>query len=89
MKYVVVAVRDTCGDIYGVPMFQASLGTAQRAFSDAVNRPDDNNLIYKHPEHFELYYLGDYDDADGSFSVLPKPKQLLLGSNCVVKPGAK
>lgn len=85
MKYVVVAVRDVCADLYGVPMFQASVGMAQRSFSDAVNRKDDNNLLYAHPEHFELYHLGDYDDANGCFVTFDRPKQLLLGSNCVVK----
>ena len=84
-KYVVCAVRDICGDVFGLPMFQQSVGMAQRAFSDAVNRPDENNLLYKHPEHFELYELGTFDDSTGSFVLADKPKQLLLGSNCVVK----
>lgn len=85
MKYVVCCVRDVCADLYGQPMFQASVGMAQRSFSDAVNRQEENNLLAKHPEHFELYHLGYFDDADGTFDLLPKPKQLLLGSNCVVK----
>lgn len=84
MKYVIVCVRDVCADLYGQPMFQATLGMAQRSFSDAVNRQEDKNIIAQHPEHFELYHLGWFDDSDGSFDLLPKPKQLLLGSNCVL-----
>lgn len=84
-KLVVCAVRDVCGDLFAQPIFQPSVGGAQRAFSDAVNRPDPNNLLAQHPEHFELYHLGYYEDTDGSFDLFPKPRQLLLGSNCVVK----
>lgn len=84
MRYVVVAIRDVCADLYGQPIFQATIGMAQRSFSDAVNRQEANNILAQHPEHFELYQLGVYDDSDGSFELLPKPKQLLLGSNCVL-----
>lgn len=85
MRYVVCSVRDVCADLFGQPFFQASVGMAQRTFTDSVNRQDPNNLMSQHPEHFELYQLGFYDDADASFTLLEKPKQLLLGSNCVVK----
>lgn len=84
-KLVVCVIRDVCGDLFAQPIFQPSIGSAQRAFMDAVNRQEPNNLLWQHPEHFELYQLGTYDDADASFDLFPKPKQLLLGSNCVVK----
>lgn len=85
MKYVVCSVRDICADMFGQPFYQASIGMAQRSFSDSVNQNDGKNLLAAHPEHFELYHLGFYDDADASFDLFPKPKQLLLGSNCVTK----
>lgn len=86
MKYVIVCVRDVCADLFGQPMFQASVGMAQRSFSDAVNRQEANNIIAQHPEHFELFLLGSFDDQTAEFDLLSKPKQLLLGSNCVTKP---
>lgn len=86
MKYVVVCVRDVCADLWGQPHFQATIGMAQRSFMDGVNAKDaPNNILAQHPEHFELYHLGHYNDEDGSFDLLPKPRQLLLGSNCVTK----
>lgn len=85
MKYVVMSIRDVCADGFARPFFEASVGTAQRAFADAVNRPDENNNLYKHPEHFELYHLGFFDDADASFDLFPKPRQLMLASNCVTQ----
>lgn len=85
MKYVVCAIRDVCADLWGQPIFQASVGSAQRSFTDSVNRDDANNLLSQHPEHFELYHLGYYNDEDGRFDLFDRPKQLLLGSNCVMK----
>lgn len=85
-KLVVFVVRDTCGNVFGQPMFQTSVGGAERAFRDSVNRRDDSqNLLAQHPEHFELYLLGHFDQDTGMFDLLPSPRQLLLGSNCVAK----
>lgn len=86
MKYVVLVIRDICADLYAKPFYDVSIGSAQRGFQDAVNQVDANNALNKHPEHFELYHLGFYDDADASHDLFPKPKQLMLGSNCVMKP---
>lgn len=84
-KLVVCAVRDICGDMFGQPIFQTSVGSAERAFRDSVNREDANNLLNQHPEHFELYLLGNYEQDTGLFDLLPMPRQLLLGSNVRTK----
>ena len=84
MKHVICVVRDIKADLFGQPFFNASVGMAQRSFSDSVNRPDEKSLLFNHPEDFELYQLGSFDDQTGTFDLLDRPKQLLLGSNCVV-----
>lgn len=85
MIYVVCAIRDIKADIFGQPFFQASIGMAQRSFTDSVNSQEPNNLLAKHPEDFELFHLGTYDDQQAVFKLHDRPVQLLLGSNCVVK----
>lgn len=87
-KLFVCAVRDIKADMYGQPFFQVSLGMALRSFSDSVNRPDENSLLFKHPADFELYHLGSFDDQTATFDLLERPYRLLLGSNCVVGSGA-
>ena len=62
MRYKIVAIRDRAIDTFGVPVFVASTGAAIRSFSDEVNRKDDNNNLSKHPEDFDLFLLGEYDD---------------------------
>lgn len=87
-KLVVVVVRDIKADLFGQPFFQASVGMAQRSFSDSVNQPGENNLLFKHPGDFELYHLGTFDDQTATFDLFERPSQLLLGSNCVVSSGS-
>lgn len=76
MKMVVCAVRDSAADCFNRPFFVQSSGVARRHFGDEVMRQDENNPMFGHPEHFELYELGVYDDADASFELLPKPRSL-------------
>lgn len=82
MKYVVVVVRDSAAVVYGVPMFVGSIGAAIRSFSDEVQNPREGNMLNKHPEDFELYHLGDYDDAVAEFMTEGPPKLLIRGQDC-------
>lgn len=78
MRYVVCAVRDRQAGVFGQPFFVAAVGMAVRGFSDQVNRVADDNPLNKHPEDFELYQLGWYEDEPGEFSTdADFPKRLL------------
>lgn len=82
MKYYVCAVRDRAADVYGQPMFFASIGVATRSFADGVNSGDKNSALCQHPEDFDLFLIAMYDDSDGSF-VSEKPRQIAIGKDCV------
>lgn len=80
----VLAVRDIAADVFGQPFFSTTIGAANRNFGDQINRKDDvNNPLGQHPEDFELYHLGDYDDSTASFALFEKPKQISVGKNLV------
>lgn len=79
MKHIMVTVYDRAAETYGRPMFVPAIGTAIRSFTDEVNRNDPNNQLYNHPDDFDLYELGEYDDQNSSISTLDFPKVLLLG----------
>lgn len=83
MRYKIVAIRDRAADVYGQPFFVPSVGVAIRSFSDEVNRAGDNNNLYNHPEDFDLYSLGEYDDEAGSFECT-RPMQLAVGKDVKV-----
>ena len=44
-----------------------------------MNRASEENQIYQHPEDFDLFELGEFDDTTGRFVLLDVPKQLALG----------
>lgn len=66
MKMQILAVRDIKADVYGVPMFVPNIAAALRNFADQVNDPE-SGMLNKHPEDFELYHLGSYDDTNAVF----------------------
>lgn len=81
MKLEIIAVRDIKANCFGQPQFVPNIGAAIRAFGDEVNRADQNNPLYKHPEDFELFHLGWYGDGDAKFDLFDKPRQLAVATN--------
>lgn len=79
------SIRDSAADAYGRPFFMSSVGIAIRSFTDEVNRADKENQIYMHPEDFDLFELGEFDDETGRISLLDVPKQLALGRQVKVR----
>ena len=64
---------------YGRPFFLPATGVAIRSFQDEVNRNAPDNQMYAHPDDFDLYELGVFDDFDGKFALHEAPKLLALG----------
>lgn len=81
MRLAVLAIRDRAANAFDRPMFFTSLGAALRAFGDEINRVDLNNNLNKHPEDFDLYHLGEYDDENASFTMNAQPKQIGIGKD--------
>lgn len=86
MKYLIVSVKDTA-----VQAFQAlgqvrTRGEANRAFRDLINN-QENKQMNQHPEDFELYILGEYDDQTGELAPSPsKPELLARGKDVTDTP---
>lgn len=76
MILIVCAVRDAAAGNFMRPFYLVSEGMAVRSFQDEVNRQADDNLMYAHPEDFELFKLGSWDDNSGEFDLLKVPKSL-------------
>lgn len=71
----IVAVKDRALDAYGQPIFVRALGEALRSFSDEVNKGREST-IGQHPEDYDLYEIGDYEDREGK--LIPCSPRLLL-----------
>lgn len=78
-KLAVVAVRDSALDAFLRPFFVPALGMATRSFADEVNRREGD--MAKHPDDYELYQLGWFDESSGVFQSLEKPNLLVRGKD--------
>lgn len=88
MKYYVVATRDIVANVYSPPIFVPNIGQAIRAFGDECKRPaqpgQPPNVLEQHPEDFELWLIGEYDDNTGQMEPGIQPdsrKQIAVGAN--------
>jgi len=76
----VCSVKDRAADTFGRPFFVPHRNVAIRDFTDEVNRSANDNQLNKHPDDFDLYFLGMFDDSKGVFS-LEDPVILVRGKD--------
>lgn len=81
----VFAMYDVKAASFGAPFFQSTVGLAIRGVTDLVNDP--KTTASRYPSDFQLFQLGEYNDHDGSFKLLDRPKLLNPVSDFVVKEG--
>lgn len=62
------AVKDLAVQAFGTPFLVRSTGEAIRSFQDEVNKQDGNSAIAAHPEDYELYRIGEYEDETGKLT---------------------
>lgn len=62
-EMIICAVRDRGVDAFGQPFFVRHRNEAIRSFKDEVNR--DGSVFKNHPDDYDLYVLGAFDDGTG------------------------
>lgn len=72
MNLILIAVKDTAIDAFlpGIHSVRAR-GEALRNFTDTVNDPNAKQL-HHHPEDFELWIVGTFDDQTGTITGTPE-----------------
>lgn len=89
MDLQVMCTRDVKANSFGRPFFTTSIGEAVRSFGDEVNRAAQDNILYLHPDDFELYVLGVFNTDDGSFTLSERPQQVAVGATVKIsKPSS-
>jgi len=63
MKVQVYAIFDSCTGIYEKPFFHTADDAVRREFQDVAT--SDDHPINKHPEHYSLWRLGNFDTETG------------------------
>ena len=85
MLHVVMAVKDRMADAFARPLFVPAVGVGIRSFTDEVNRKDGDNQMFNHPDDFDLYELGRFDDGTGRFDLHDDPKVIAIGKQVKIR----
>lgn len=84
MNFIVLSVRDRAVEAFGRPIFVPAVGAGIRSFQDEINRVAEDNLMNRHPDDYDLYELGRFDDSSGRFHLLEEPRQIAIGKQLLV-----
>jgi len=77
----VYSVFDSKVACFGKPWYSVSDAAAIREFGDAVNDGSNpNNQWFRHPEDFQLFVIGEFDDGTGALED-QKPKALISAAS--------
>ena len=82
MNLFVVSVKDRAADVFNRPFFVPHRNVAIRDFTDEVNRSAVDNQLNKHPDDFDLYLLGEFNDNTGEF-VMVTPQVLVRAKDVI------
>lgn len=84
MLQYVVSVKDRAAEVFNRPFFVPHRNVAVRDFTDEVNRAASDNQLNKHPDDFDLYLLGTFDDNTGIFTMEEIPTVLVRAKDVLV-----
>lgn len=87
MKTTVCAVRDSAMLAFAQPMFVPAPGVAVRSFTNEVNRADPQNMLSQHPDDFELWWIAEYHEEEGMFTMPEGGARCLARGKDVKTPG--
>lgn len=79
MKLKVYALRDSKADAFATPMFVQNDSIAVRCLKAALQ--DTSSALAVSPSDFGLFCLGEFDNLDASFKMLPVPFLLCYADN--------
>ncbi len=82
MRRSLYCVRDSAMAAVHAPFMAPSDGVAMRSFRDECTRKREGNMMAEHPEDFELYCVGEYEEDTGVL-IPSEPRMLLRGKDCV------
>lgn len=80
MIVCVFSVYDKKAEAYMSPFTFNVQGQALRAFADSVN--DGESMFCRHPDDFDLYELGKFDQESGEFL---SEKHFIIGARSLVQ----
>lgn len=81
MKMLLASIYDKKACIYGKPFYPVTKADAIRAFGDIA--VDSNHPVGKHPEDYDLFVLGVFDDNKGGVEMFQNMEHLANANDFV------
>lgn len=88
MKYTIVSIYDNGIGAFGRPAFVRSKNEAIRSFGDEVQRTGSDQLgnqMAQHPQDFQLFYVGAFDDDSGQFVNVPERPEKIADALAILQ----
>lgn len=79
----IFTVKDRALDVYNLPFTQSSVAQAVRGFTDEINSDPDRSGVAKHPDDYDLYIIGHYDEITGLLIPLERIELVVRGKDMI------
>lgn len=81
--HIIFSIRDKKMETFNRPFTMPAAGAAIRAFQDEVNNAGSE--MNKHPEDYELYDIGTFDDELGQITANSRPLKLADAADLIYR----
>ena len=90
MLKLIYTIYDRVPRTYWTPFCAHNHEDAKRCLSNLVNVPSEND-IYLHPEDFDLFHIGTFDDSADSPSIIQSlcPIEFVTRLDSLIRSGEK
>lgn len=78
---------DRASETYSPPFAAPHSGVAIRGFTDAINNPNKDTDLSRHPDDFDLYEVGLWDSATGQVTPHKEPRSVIQGKQIAIQLG--
>lgn len=86
MKPILV-VKDRALNVYNLPFTQQTVAQAVRGFTDEVNSDPTRSGVAQHPDDYDLYLIGQYDEQTANIKPLDMIELVVRGKDLVRPKG--
>lgn len=83
MKQQCFSILDAKTGYFNVPYFSPTVASGRRAFQEVCR--DENSLVHKYPDDFQLWHIGEFDDNDGHLTSFDPPGMLCKATEFIQK----
>lgn len=79
----IMAVKDRALDAYNLPFTMVTIAQAVRSFTDEINSDVGRSAVAQHPDDYDLYVIGKYNEQDGSIEAIQPPELVVRGKDLI------